>query len=253
MGMQRLLESIGKLITFRPNTKTMRVKRISIFFLTAALMAVIPARAQEGLSYKPSDKWPYLLEDFTEGVIRMKSGELPATLNICAADGHVHYLEDGIILEATAADILGAEAGGRSFVKAGGLLMEVAAENGNGAVLIDRTVNLGGSEGVDIGFGIVSSNMGTSVDMSSTPSLGTSFIHAKVAEKALDKEVGITLSIDERYMLLKGGSLVAAQKKDVQEIVGKDRMNALMKTEKIKWNRPESLLKVIDMLADFDF
>ena len=50
--------------------------------------------------------------------------------------------------------------------------------------------------------------------------------------------------------LMSGGKLMLASRKDVTEAVGASAMKAFLKTHKIKWKDPQSLLLVVDFLSE---
>ena len=78
------------------------MKKILSIFLLLASIQLIFAQEQDALPYEPMDTWPYLYERFEPGNVRTTQGTLfpYAALNICIADGTLHYIEKGKIMQA---------------------------------------------------------------------------------------------------------------------------------------------------------
>ena len=97
--------------------------------LTLALLAmsICAVYAQK---YQPKDTWPYLYEDFQDGVVRTRTGALvtEAKLNICVADGALHYIKDGTIMKIDMNTVYTAKVGSDVFVNMGSRMYQVLAE-----------------------------------------------------------------------------------------------------------------------------
>ena len=61
---------------------------------------------------------------------------------------------------------------------------------------------------------------------------------------------GEILPVARKIYLMSGGKLMLASRKDVTEAVGASAMKAFLKTHKIKWKDPQSLLLVVDFLSE---
>lgn len=237
------------MITFSTPNKLKTMKKFVLLSILFVLMSV--SSSADG-SFVPTDTWPYTFESFRKGVIHFEPpyADLEADINICIANGHLHYLEDGVILESETKGVTGAEIDGRKYICFGKEMLEVIVEDENGYVgrisLYDPTK----TGQVDIGFGISSSSFAASnVDMSFAVGLGNDFIHAKVAEMALRKGEGTPLALKSLVYIVVGENRIEPFKKDFQDLVGKDEAAAFLKENKIKWNNPETLLPVVDFIA----
>ncbi len=207
---------------------------------------------EDGFAYKPTETWPYEFSSFTNGTILLKGNTdgLTKEMNICLADGNVHYVENGEILAADLSTVLYVEIAGRTFLHAADGMMEILAQNANGYVLNSKTLDLSPTDGVDIGYGIVTSTVAAkNVDLTMSSALGTAMIHAKVVEKLNEKDSGAPLKLMERLILKIGNQLIPATKKDVQDVTSKEALSAFLKSNKIKWNNSQSLLQVVDFVS----
>lgn len=220
---------------------------ITILMISAAFRSYA-----DDSTFTPSDAWPYAFESFRKGVIHFEApyADLEAEINICVADGHLHYLEEGVILESETKGVTGAEIDGKKYICFGKEMLEVIVENENGYVgkisLYDPTQ----TGQVDIGFGITSSAFAAnSVDLSSAIGLGSSFVHAKVADIAIKKDEGTPLALKSLVYIVAGDERIEPFKKDFQDLVGKDEAAAFLKDNKVKWNNPQTLLPVVDFIA----
>lgn len=218
---------------------------------TIAFLISITCYAQE-MSFKPSTTWPYEFHSFTQGTLHRAGslGDITGKFNICIANGTIHFLDrDDIILEADMKDITSVEIGGRAFLRFLSNLYEIVGQTDNGYVLKLRTID-NSQEGVDIGFGITSSTLAAQqVDLTSAIGLGEALVHSNVANAALEMQNGVPLELNEELFFKIGNEIIPASKSDVTGFVGKDASNAFFKTHKVKWNQPETLLPVIDLLS----
>lgn len=202
--------------------------------------------------YKPTDKWPYVFDSFRKGVIHFEAPypDLEAEINICVVDGHLHYLENGVILESTAKGVTGAEVDGKVYRCFRGRMLEVVVADEKGFVGKVPLYDTSGQGGVDIGFGITTSNYAAAdSDIRAVSALGQSFIHAKVAEMAQKKDEGIPMPLKDVVYIVAGNKGIEAFRQDFVDLVGKEAASAFLKANKVKWNNPLTLLPVADYLA----
>lgn len=217
--------------------------------IAIALVGAVSAAAQD---FQPTDKWPYIFDSFTPGTIYSANGKESGItdLNICIGNNTVHFLKDGIILEADALDISTVAIGSRRFLNAEGKMMEVLASDDNGTILKLITVDDIVDDAVDLGYGIKSSTYSASnADLRAMHVFGMELVHAKVAEAALEREYGNVLQITETIYFQVGSQLYKATKKDFQNEFGKDETAAFLKANKVKWNDPSTLLPILAFIA----
>jgi len=228
------------------------MKALFKFTLVVLSMVLFSNNAFSQESYKPSDKWPYVFEKFSDGVIHQNNGrgDISTEVNVCVDNGKLHYVDNGVILEATTSTVKDVEVAGKKFINVFGSLMEVLYSDENGYILLERKIEAA-SDGVDIGFGIVSSTTSAqSVDLAGSTAFGTALLHSKVAESAREAKYGTPLKLAEKKFYYVNGSLTAATKKEFQQAVGKDTSASFLKQNKINWNETASIAKTLELMAN---
>jgi len=223
-----------------------------IVSLVALFSATTFICAQE-MFLGPTEKWPYIFGQFQEGAVHFGPGyqDLNVKVNLCVADGHLHYIdENGIILESETKEVTGATINGVEYFNFAGILYKVIAKNENGSVVSVQLYDPTQMGKVDIGFGITSDNFAASTaDVSAFASIGQGFLHAKIADIISTKDEGASLPLVETYHIIVGNKIISAEKKEFQDMVGKAAADEFLKANKIKWNKPETLLPVVDFIA----
>lgn len=228
------------------------MKRIFTFLSALVILASGLCSAQN-LPYKPTDVWPYEYDSFTEGRL-YRTGNLNDVVgkfNVCIANGQVHYLDEkDIILEADSREIRAVEVGEDMYINCFGKMYKVVGRSDYGYIVKLRAID-NSQQGVDIGFGITSSTVAAqSVDLTSAVGLSTALVHSNVAKVALEKENGTPLNLTEDLFFKVGDQLIPASKQDLIEATSKDAVNAFLKAHKVKWNQPETLVPLIDFIAE---
>ena len=105
-----------------------------IVFLLLGMMAVLPAFAQpnrDKWAFKPKDSWPFLYEDFTEGVVCSDTGDdiLTGRVNVSVLNQNLYYLKGEDIMEADMLKVFSVRVGLDVFVNVAGKLYKVLAES----------------------------------------------------------------------------------------------------------------------------
>lgn len=222
------------------------------FLIVSILAASFSMSAQDGSYGGATDSWPYMFKSFQHGTVHFIKGykDLEADLNICVADGHLHYVEDGTILESETKEVVGAEINGKKYIAYTGEMMEILASNDNGYVVISKLFDPTQMGKAEIGYGMTSSTYAASnLDLRAVTGLSQSLIHAKVAEAATNAGYGEKLPLKETIYLIVGQDKILADKNAFQDVVGKEEAKAFLKNNKIKWTKAETLLPVIDFIA----
>lgn len=203
--------------------------------------------------YGPTRTWPYLYKDFQNGVIRMSGGELvqAAMVNI-SLDGKVHYVDDKEqkVMAADMLKVFTARIGNEVYLNVGGKMMKLEAENENGAVVCETSVNLDELNKSDIGYGISSSTASTQ-KLSSLAGDSSSLVNLPLNTLMEGRENGEKLPVTRKKFIRVGLNVVPATKSEVMNspLVDKAAAKAFLKANKIKWNDPASLLAVVDFLS----
>ena len=219
--------------------------------IIAALAAIsITVAAQE---YRPRESWPYLLENFTEGVVTNYGGEASADgyFNVSVVDGKLHFVKDGTIMVANMNQLQAVRIGEKIFINRMGRLKEVVAEElGGYFVLLDVSVDEDELAKTDIGFGMRSA-------VASTQKLNTLAMGSATVNLSLDAAIsaakeGAELPLKEKYVFLIKSREYPANKNSFLSMEGVDKASAkaFLKAEKIKWRNADSLGKVLKYIAE---
>jgi len=224
-----------------------------ILLIISLLVGSISMSAQDESYSGATDSWPYLFKNFQHGVVHFIKGykDLESDLNICIADGHLHYVDNGTILESETKEVTGAEINGKIFIAYNGEMMEVLANNENGYIAVSRLFDPTQMGKAEIGYGMTSSTYAASnLDLRAVTGLAQNILHSKVAEAATNAGYGEKLPIKETLCIIVGNNKINADKKEFQDLVGKEKATAFLKENKIKWTKAETLLPVVNFIAE---
>lgn len=206
----------------------------------AALLAVLAASAQT-----PSTTWPYLYDNFTSGTIYMKDGsESNVLLNVQVRHGHLHFIDKDLIKNADLSRVTAVVIGTDKYIPDGSELRKIVASDDNGVVGVALLGDFASLQETGGGYG-------ASSETASTRKLSSVEIDGQVNQNHMlilqEKENGADINIVTTYYLLSGRQWVKATRKDVEATLsdsGKAAFKTWLKTNKIKWKDPDSLLKV---------
>ncbi len=221
--------------------------------MALAAMLLMGVRLCLAQSYEPTRTWPYLYNDFQNGVIRMSGGELvqAAMVNV-SVDGKIHYVDekDQKVMAADMLKVFSARIGDDVYLNAGGKMMRLLAENGNGAVVCETSVNFDELNKSDIGYGISSSTASTR-KLSSLAGDSSSLVNLPLNTLMEGRENGEKLPLMRKNLIRVGLNVIPATKSEVTNspLVDKAAAKAFLKSNKVRWNDPSSLLTVVDFLS----
>lgn len=213
--------------------------------LLFALLLSLPSFAQDATT-----TWPYLYPAFQDGTVNLVDGKARSQqLNIHLRHAALHYLDkDGKIMQAYLHDVVGAQIGTDSFLKVGDEMMKVVATSERGCVVAEI---LGDYAALTETGGAY----GTSSTTSATRKLSSLELDAQINQNHMlllqSKSEGQSLGVITRYFLVWNGQSLPATRHDVEKAVPEERAGewkAWKKVHKVKWNRPESLVSVLDFL-----
>ena len=98
-----------------------------VFLLVAVLLCLscIPTGA-----YTPTTSWPYVYEEFSPGSVLTRQGTRIDydRLNLSLVSGRVHYVEDGVIMQADPNSTVMLEIGDELYRNVGGRMTRVLKE-----------------------------------------------------------------------------------------------------------------------------
>ena len=128
--------------------------------------------------------------------------------------------------------------------------MKVLAQNDNGYVAECVEVDMVRLNSTEAAYGSSSTTLGT-MNLSSLEGIGATNSNSSLNHMELknNKESGQTLPLIEKKYLFVNKKCIYATKRDVAEYVDAAAFKAFLKSNKVKWNNPQSLLGVVDFLA----
>ena len=198
--------------------------------------------------------WPYLYSDFRDGVIYMTGGQkIYHKLNVHLLKGRLHYLDNGVVKEAFAGDIFYAEMGPDSdkFMVVNGDMMKVVAEQPGGFVADHIT---GDFEALMVGTGAYGMQANTEAVQSYSSLNIQGAVNVNHMLLLQEKDSGREFDLRHEYFIVTGGKVYPAHRADILKMLPPDRrkdFTAFVKANKIRWNRPDRLILLVDFLKDF--
>lgn len=222
------------------------MKKHLLFTLLLGIICLHNVSAQN-----PTSTWPYLFPDFRPGQVALKDGGIkPYSVNIHLRRGQLHYLDDkGLIREADLMDVEAMEVDGERFLNAGGTMMKVAAMSEKGCIAVEI---LGDFDALSESGGAY----GMSSTTSATRKLSSIETDSQINQNHMllleSKNEGMELDLKTRYFFVYPFHCFPATRKEVEKQLPPEKekeWKSWLKAHKIKWNRPEDLLLVLDFLT----
>ena len=218
-----------------------------IFTLLAGLALAFAASAQG----TPTTTWPYIYDDFTEGEIYSIDGSSKkAMLNVHLLHATLHFIDGENIKELTPGSVFSARIGKDYYINANGRIMKILAQDDNGYVAESAEVDIATLNSTGGAYGSSSSTLGT-MNLSSLEGIGATNSNTSLNHMELknSKESGKVLPLIRKKYLFVNGKCIFAAKRDVSEEVDAAAFKAFLKENKVKWSNPQSLLGVVDFIA----
>lgn len=220
--------------------------------LKLLFLALCSGLVLEAAEYEPTTNWPYAYEEFSAGHIKTyRGGDISYDkLNVSLLSGRVHYVEDGVIMQADINTIALLVVGDDSWMSVGGRMVKVMRSTASSAVLLRLTVDTDAMNSADIGYGksSIASTSGLSL-----VALGSGMdysVNRSLDDLQKERYDGEPLELREVSGIYYKGTFVPATRVDVLKIPGidKDAVKQYLKTEKIKFNRTDDLARLADFL-----
>ncbi len=219
------------------------MKRIIISAISL-LMAL-----QSAYSQKPTTTYPYLYPQFLDGTVVLEGGKREARkLNVQIRRDALHYLDNEIVKEAFLKDVIAVEIGDDVFVPVFGEMMKVVARNDNGCVAAEI---LGNFESARESGGAYGTSSTTSATMKLTSIQTDNEVNQNHMNLLNEREQGMEVKLITKYYIVTPSIKVRASKKDIEDSLPAEKADGwkeFLRNTKIKWNKPESILMVVDYL-----
>lgn len=226
----------------------MKMKKIFAFLiLFLCVTGLVSAQDNE-----PTTSWPYIYPDFSSGeMLSSKGVSTPGLYNIHLSGGVLHFIDGDLIKEVSSKDVLYVVIGEDRYANVEGRMMKILASDSKGIVARESLVDYVKLNSTGGAYGASSSTLATTA-LSSMDQIGSGKTGVNHMELKNSKEAGQILPLTEKLWLVTEGKAVFASKKDVSQIEGidKDAFKTFLKENQIKWKNPDSLLKVVDFIAD---
>jgi hypothetical protein len=221
-----------------------------LFSIIAILMAVAASAQKDS----PTTSWPYLYPDFMEGELEVRTKITKALVNIHLNLGALHYVEDGKIKESSTIGITKLVIGEDVFRNVGGKMMKVLAETEGGYVVEETRANYTAVVKKDGAYGTTGLNSTTTRSFLYNENVLNGYNGYLMTDVYADlhamKDQYEKLPVVKNRYLVIGLDLIKADRQSVLDIDGLDKkaFKAFLKAEKIKWDDPQDLVKVLQQI-----
>ncbi|MBR5274584.1 MAG: hypothetical protein IKU33_05005 [Bacteroidales bacterium] len=202
--------------------------------------------------YNPTTTWPYMYADFAEGELKMNVGNPKVgKYNVHLLKGTLHFIEGDLIREANSYEVFSVKIGNDYYANAGGRMMKVVAKNDNGFIAEETLANIAELNNTGGAYGSSSNSLSTQA-LSSMEGIGGTRSNMNHMELKNAKGEGEILPVTVKTYIVVPGYCIFAAKKDVSDLYGIDKkeLNTFLKENSIKWKDPQSLLILVDFLAE---
>ena len=222
-----------------------------LFSIIAMLMAVAASAQKDS----PTTSWPYLYPDFMEGELEVRTKITKALVNIHLNLGALHYVENGKIKESSTIGITKLVIGDDVFRNVGGKMMKMLAEAEDGFVVEETRANYTAVVKKDGAYGTTALNSTTTKSFLYNENVLNGYNGYLMTDIYKDlhamKDQSEKLPVLKNRYLVIGLNQIKADKQNVLDIDGLDKkaFKAFLKTEKIKWDDPQDLVKVIEFIT----
>ena len=212
--------------------------------------AVLALVALAALAQEYSTTWPYLYQEFTNGTVYMKGGtKATYDLNVHIMHSRLHFIDNGVIKEANLAEVLLVKIGDDQYMNVDGQIMKVVKSEERGFV---AALQLGDFDKLRESGGAY----GTSTTNSATQKLSSIEVSGKVNQNHMElregRHNGESVDLVTTYYLVTPDKTYKASRKGIDDeldAAGKAAFKNWLKSNKVKWNNPDSIITVLDFLC----
>ena len=226
----------------------------SLVSILAGLLLTVAAIAQK---YEPTANWPYLYPDFMDGeLLLMNKAPNRAKFNIHLNLSKLHYIDrKGKIKEVDTWGVTGLVIGENTFRFVGGKMLKVMAEAEGGIVVKEPRPNYSAIVKKDGAMGTTGLNSTTTktflYNENAINQYNGYLLTDDYKELHAMKDQSERLPVNSSLFLVIGNEQIPANRKSVSDLPGIDKkaFSKFLKSEKIKWNDVEDLVKVLDYIT----
>ena len=201
--------------------------------------------------------WPYLYSDFSEGKVYYKSGNTESKfMNIYILGNKLHFIEGENIVELKSANnIAKIEILKERYLPFEEKFYQIISEGDQGGYLaLLATGDLTALQDNSGAYGSSSNSMSTNSLSSLEFVIGRSILTGNISHMQIrnNKDSGKSIPLLKKYFFITGGNVLAAKAKDVENSLPdaqkKKEFKTFVKANKIKWNNPTDLAKLLAIL-----
>lgn len=222
--------------------------------ILAGLLLTVAAIAQK---YEPTANWPYMYPDFMDGeLLLMNKAPNRAKFNIHLNLSKLHYIDrKGKIKEVDTWGVTGLVIGEDTFRFVGGKMLKVMAEAEGGVVVREPRPNYSAIVKNDGAMGTTGLNSTTTktflYNENAINQYNGYLLTDDYKELHAMKDQSERLPVNSSLFLVIGNEQIPANRKSVSDLPGIDKktFSKFLKSEKIKWNDVEDLVKVLDYIT----
>ena len=224
-----------------------------LFLLCLGILLAVSAYAQEE---SPTVNWPYLFPDFVEGeLIRTNKTPNKARFNINLNLSRAHYIDKGKIREVDTWGVTGLVIGEDVFRFVQGKMLKVLAEAERGYVVEEKRANYSSVIKNDGAYGTSSLSSTTTKTYLYNENAINQYDGYLLTDVYEDlhaiKNDSEKLPVRTNRYLVIGNEMIPANKTGVSSMdnIDKKAFNAFLKSNKIKWNETDDLVKVLNYIT----
>ena len=170
-------------------------------------------------------------------------------VNIHTLKGRLHFVDKGVIKEAVSDEVLLVQIGEDKYISVNSDIMKVVASEDRGLI---AALTRGDFKKLNNNSGAY----GTSTTNSATQKLTSIDIAGKVNQNHMEmwenRHNGEQVDLISKYFIVMPEMILPTTKKDIKsslDAAQRDAFKDWLKSNKIKWNDPQSLLSIVDFLS----
>ncbi len=221
-----------------------RLYALLLFF--AGLLSGGMLRAQD-----PTTTWPYLWHDFREATVYLQGGTtVVQKVNVHLARCAMHYIDErGVICLADLSPVVMVQAGDDILLPVSGRMMQVVAQNDRGCIALERKGDFAALSETGGAYGMGSATSATDRRSSLERDGQVNMNHMLILS---ERESGDFLPVVQKYYVVMPTFSAPASRAEFERSLSQAKYaeyKQWIKKNKVRWNKPESLLQLVDFLA----
>jgi len=227
----------------------MQKKNIIFTSIVATLLFAISFNSYaDSPAPEPTTTWPYIYQEFMDGEIYLsRQQKVLQKVNVHLGHAKIHFLDANLIKELVLNDVVAVMVGKDRYVPYEGSMYKVVASNDK-ALLLEQS--LGDFAALEETGGAYGSSSASSATMKLSSVDDASMLGRNHMMVRQSRHEGKTLPLITKYYIKTPEFFCKASKKELDQQFSDraDQWKTWLKANKIKWNNPESLSKILEFL-----